>query len=77
MDKSPELLTEQEEITAKILMQVLHNSGVPCMARPVNGAGMVMRGGMQERLRIYVPQEKLQQAKEIAQDFLSGENEEE
>ena len=62
MDSGYVLLIEKEEMWAKMLMQVLEDNGIPCTALPVNGAGLVMKTFMQERLKVYVPAEKMHEA---------------
>lgn len=67
-------LTEKEAMWAEMLIQVLKKNNIPCTAIPVYGAGMVMRGGKQERLKIYVPSEEKAKAEEfIAEIFSEGE----
>ena len=60
-----ELLAEKEMMWAQMLMQVLRDSDIACAALPVHGAGLVLRSGIQERLKVFVPLEQLQQAKEL------------
>ncbi|MBE5787503.1 MAG: hypothetical protein E7324_08190 [Clostridiales bacterium] len=66
-------LIDKEEMWARILMQVLEDHDIPCTSLPVFGAGMVMKSGVQERLTIYVPAEKLQEASELAEALFSAE----
>jgi hypothetical protein len=73
MEHNFHLLTEKEEMWAKMLMQVLSDNGIPCISQPVFGAGLVVRSGMQERLKVFVPSEKLQHASELLQELFSGE----
>ncbi len=61
------LLTEKEEIWAKRLLQVLEDNDIPCTALPVYGAGVVMKTGMQERLKVYVPNASKSIAKDLRQ----------
>ena len=68
------LLTEKEEMWAKLLMQVLEDNNVPCTAIPVYGAGFSLRTGMQERLKVYVPSENLPQAMELTEELFSEES---
>ena len=75
MDNAIELLTEEDAIWAQMIIDVLKNNSIPCMARPVFGAGMVMRAGVQERLRIYVPAAHLEAAKAIMEDYFSAQDE--
>lgn len=73
MENKYEFLLEKDALWADICMQVLRENGIPCEAFPVNGAGMVIRGGMQERLRIFVPAEKLQEAATLMEDLFAPE----
>ena len=43
MDKGYVLLTEKEEMWARMLMEVLGDNGIPCTSMPVHGIGLVMR----------------------------------
>lgn len=63
------LLTEKEAMWAEMLMEVLRDNEVPCAAMPVVGAGFSMRTGTPERLRVYVPEEKLEQAQELLEEL--------
>ena len=66
------LLTEKEEMWAKMLMQVLEDNDVPCAAVPVYGAGFSLKTGTQERLKIYVPATNLPQATELTEELFSA-----
>ena len=65
------LLLEKEEMWAKMLMQVLEDNHVPCTTIAVNGAGFSIKTGIQDRLRIYVPSEKLPQAMDLVDALFS------
>ena len=67
------LLGEKEEIWAKMLVQVLQDNRIPCVAVPVRGAGFVVKTGLSERLRILVPPETLPRAKELLEELFPGE----
>ncbi len=67
------LLTEKEEMWAKMLMQVLEDNNIQCTARPVYGAGFTIKTGNQERLKVYVPSESLLKATELLQELFSAE----
>ncbi len=60
-----EFLTEKETMWAEMLMQALKDNGIPYTATPVYGAGLVMKTGMKERMKIYVPGENKANAEEI------------
>lgn len=66
MDNDFVLLVEKEAMWAEMLQEVLKDNAVPCVAIPVFGAGLTLKTGMQERMRILVPREK----KQIAERFL-------
>ena len=68
------LLIEKEEMWAKMLMQVLEDNKIPCVAIPVFGAGLSIKTGMQERLKVYVPSENLPQATELTEELFSAES---
>ena len=59
------LLTEKEAMWAEMLTEVLRDNSIPCASMPVLGAGFSMRTGMPERLKIFVPEEKHVQAREL------------
>ena len=71
MGNKYEFLLEKDALWADICMQVLRENGIPCEAFPVSGAGMVIRGGVQERLRIFVPVEKLPEAATLMEDLFT------
>ena len=52
MDNGYEFLTEKEAMWAEMLAQVLKDNGIEYVAVPVHGAGMTLRTGVHERLRI-------------------------
>ena len=63
------LLTEKEAMWAEMLAEVLRDNDVPNTALPVLGAGFSMRTGTPERLRIYVPEDKLEAARELMEQL--------
>lgn len=67
------LLTEKEEIWAKMLAEVLGDNNIPCTLLPVNGAGFSIKTGIQDRLKIYVPSEKLSLATDLVQELFGEE----
>ena len=69
------LLTEKEEMWARMLMEVLEDNDIPCAALPVYGAGFAMHTGMQERWNVLVPAENLTRAEELLQELFSAEDE--
>ena len=67
------LLTEKEEMWARMLMEVLEDNQIPCTAIPVHGAGFTIKTGTQERLKIYVPSRYLPQAAELLEALFPAE----
>lgn len=65
------ILTEKEEMWAKMLMEVLGDNGVTCISKPVFGAGFAMRTGTVERLILYVARDKIPVAKELMEQLFS------
>ena len=74
MEGGFEFLVEKEEMWAKMLMQVLEDNGIPCTALPVNGAVLVMKTFAQERLKVYVPAEKMHEATALVEELFSAED---
>lgn len=68
------LLVEKEEMWAKMLLQVLEDNNIPCTALPVHGAGVVMKTGMQERMKVYVPSTSKATAEDLMNELFSGDN---
>ena len=75
MHQNYEILIETEEMWAKMLLEVLQEHEIPCAAKSVYGAGLVIRTGLRERLTVYVPAEFYEQAKALS-DALFAEVEE-
>lgn len=69
MDSDYVFLIEKEAMWAEMLMEALQKAGIPATSVPVYGAGLVMRGGVQERLRIYVPLVNKPQAEELLEEL--------
>ena len=72
MTNGYELLIEKETMFAEMLMQVLRDNAIPCVAMPTQGAGFVLKTGLQDRLNVYVPADQLEQAKFLVQELFSG-----
>ena len=66
-------LVEKEEMWAQMLVQVLEDNGISPVTIPVYGAGLSLKSGMQEHLRIFVPQAAFPQASELLQELFSAE----
>ena len=75
MNTDFKLLTEKDEMWAKMLMEVLKDNNIPCTALPVNGAGLSINAGIPEHLKIYVPEENMAQAQELLQELFTEEDE--
>ena len=61
-------LTEQEQIWAGMLADVLQKEGIPCLRKSVLGAGLALKGGvMMERERFYVYFRQLPAAREVVE----------
>lgn len=73
MDQGYVLLVEKEEMWARMLMEVLEDHSVPCICAPVYGAGLSIKTGMQESLKVFVPSECLPKATELLQALFSAE----
>ena len=69
MDNGFELLVEKETMWAELLQQVLKDNDIQCVAIPVYGAGLSLKTGMQERLKIFVPFDCLARAKELLHEL--------
>ena len=67
------LLTEKEELWAKLLLEVLRDNGIPCTALPVHGAGLVLHTMTRERLKVFVPAGELARASELEEALFSAE----
>ena len=73
MNNGYELLIEKDAMWAEMLMQVLKDNDIPCVAIPVYGAGLIMKTGRQERLKVYVPAECAKYGAELLQELFNGE----
>ena len=54
-----------------MLMQILKDNGIPCIASPVFGAGLVVKNGMHDRLRVSVPADRLADAQDILEAYFA------
>ena len=70
MDTNYEFLAEKESMWAEMLIQILKDNDIPYTALPVHGAGLTIKAGIQERLRIFVPGEKKSRAEELLKGLL-------
>ena len=64
-----ELLVEKESMWARMLEEVLKDNSIPCVTVPVLGAGLTLKTGMQERLKVYVPSDCKAQAEELMNEL--------
>lgn len=67
-----EFLVEKEAMWAEMLMQVLKDNCIPHAAVPVHGAGLVLKTGMRERIKVFVAPDKKTQAEGILQGLFSA-----
>lgn len=67
-------LTEQEQMWAEMLMEILKDQQIPCTAVPVYGAGMALRAGVRERWKVYVPAAQKEQAEQAMQGLFPEES---
>ena len=74
MDTDYVLLTEKEAMWAEMLVQVLKDNHIPCTTVPVYGAGRVMKTGVQEHLKVYVPHSSMPEAQELLSELFSSDN---
>ena len=65
-------LAEKEEMWAQMLMEVLQDNGVSCTAMPVCGAAFALKTGKQECLRVYVPEDQEEKARELLEMLFSA-----
>lgn len=72
MEQGYELLVEKESMWAEMFIQVLKDNGIPCTSLPVHGAGFSIKTGIQDRLKVYVPTENLERAKELLEELFSA-----
>lgn len=66
-------LTEKETMWAEMLLEVLRDHEIPYAQLPVLGAAFSMRTGTKERLRIYVPMDRLAEARELMAELFPAE----
>ena len=71
MEEGYVLLTQKDEMWAKMLMEVLQDNGIPCASLPVHGIGLVMRTMAQERLKVFVPADLLDRASGLTEALFS------
>ncbi len=69
MQEDYEFLTEKEQMWAEMLTEVLQDHQIPYATVPVYGAGLVLKAGAQERLRIFVPGEEKARAEALLEEL--------
>lgn len=69
MDMEYVFLTEKEKMWAEMLLEVLKTNGIACVTEPVYGAGLVMKAGVQDYLKIFVPAVQKDKAEELLQEL--------
>jgi hypothetical protein len=69
VEESFVLLTEKEEMWARVLMEVLRDNGIPCTAKSVLGAAFTIKTGLQDRLRVFVPEALLPRAEALLREI--------
>ncbi len=73
MDSKFTLLTEHERMWAEMLIQVLKDHDIPVISEPVLGAGFSIKTGAKERLKVFVPNEQCETAKDLMQQLFPTE----
>ena len=71
MKSSFSFLVEKEEMWAKMLVEVLKDNGIPCVAESVYGSGLVFKTGLKDIWQVLVPDEYLQEASELVEALFS------
>ena len=72
-DKGDEyaLLVEKEESWGQVLVQVLEDNNIPCIALPFYGEDIDIITGTQNKLKVYIPSEKLPHAMALVDELFS------
>lgn len=74
MERELCFLTEQSPPWDGVLSDVLGQHNIPFLTRDALGAGMTSKVGiMLERVSFFVPQDRLEEARELVEDLFSGE----
>lgn len=64
----------EEELWTKMLLQVLENNHIPCIALSVHGSGIVIKAEIPKRLKVYVPSTSKTAAENLMNELFSGDN---
>jgi len=67
------LVTEIPYLQAEMLRELYADNGIPCTERSVFGAAITVKLGVNvERVRLYVPYERFDEAKELYDAFFNA-----
>lgn len=69
MNEEYEFLIEKEEIWARMYIQLLEENSIEYTTVSVYGAGLTMKVGGQDIIKIYVPTSQLSKAKKIIKEI--------
>lgn len=69
MNEEYEFLIEKEEIWARMYIQLLEENDIKYTTVSVYGAGLTIKVGGQDIIKIYVPTSQLSKAKEIIKEI--------
>lgn len=58
-------IVEKEEMWARMFLEILKDNDIPSTNLSSVGAGMVIKAGVPNRIKVYVPYEKLDLAQEL------------
>lgn len=73
MENDYVFLTEKEEMWIRMLMQVLEDNQIPYTALPVYDTALVIKGGVPNRMKVYVPGENKAAAEELVNELFCRE----
>lgn len=73
MDNDFVFLTEGHAIWADMLIQILQDNDIPCIASPVQSTRPAIYSGLPKGVEVLVPANKKSQAEEILKGFFSNE----
>jgi hypothetical protein len=69
-DDDPVYIVEKDHIFTEAIEEILAQNGIPCLKKPLFGAGLAPRTGYAETYRIYVPFGALSKAKKLLDNFI-------
>lgn len=73
MDTDFVFLTEGHAMWSDMLMQILQDNDIPCIACPVQSTHPAIYSGLPKGVNMFVPAHKKSQAEEILKGFFSNE----